>query len=295
MHTPMSHAAWAALLLASPVLAMAQGSILPQQRDAAGNVMEPLGQAVRVDEHGGPSGLYDCTGDGAWCVRVLPASGEGERPRVLEVLETVAGEGQPHAYHVSIDLQQNAQLSLWPWIVRLAPGVGADQTVADPQQRARQNVLVGGISKVSTLYSGGGAEASRLQLARVRHLDDGIQIDDAVLGLAWTGEAEIRACFGEQDVKRRAGACHDTYGFSAILSLDAAASGMPVLRYQTVATRFPAGVSRNEDSSAKAPLARNDLRTEQDPVCTYARVFHFRGGAYQPDQALPDCSGYTDR
>lgn len=179
--------------------------------------------------------------------------------------------------------------------MRLAPGVGADQTVADPQQRARQNVLVGGISKVSALYSGGGAEASRLQLARVRHLDDGIQIDDAVLGLAWTGEAEIRACFGEQDVKRRAGACHDTYGFSAILSLDAAASGMPVLRYQTVATRFPAGVSRNEDSSARAPLASKDLRTGQDPVCTYARAFHFRGGAYQPDQALPDCSGYTDR
>ncbi|MBK0028423.1 hypothetical protein IAE57_19875 [Stenotrophomonas sp. S48] len=295
MHTPMSRTALAALLLASPVLALAQGSILPQQRDAAGNVMEPLGQVLRVDERGGPSGLYDCTDDGAWCVRVLPASGDGERPSVLEVLETVAGEGQPQAYHVSIDVPPDGELSVWPWIVRLAPDVGADQTVADPQQRARQNVLVGGISKVSTMYSGGGAETSRLQLARVRHLDDGIQIDDAVLGLAWTGEAEIRACFGEQDVKRRAGACQDTYGFSARLSLDAAATGMPVLRYQTVATRFPAGVSRNEDSLARAPLTRKDLRTEQDPACTYAGMFHFRAGAYQPDQALPDCSGYTDR
>ncbi|WP_313138943.1 hypothetical protein [Stenotrophomonas sp.] len=295
MHTPMSHAALAALLLASPALALARGSILPQQRDAAGNVMGPLGQVLRVDERGGPSGLYECTRDGFWCVRVQPAAADGERPSMLEVLEKVAGEREPHAYHVSIDLPPDGELSVWPWIVRLAPGVGADQTVADPQQRARQNVLVGGISKVSTMYSGGGAEASRLQLARVRHLGDGIQIDEAVLGLAWTGEAEIRACFGEQDVKRRAGACHDTYGFTARLSLDAAATGMPVLRYQTVATRFPAGVSRNEDSLARAPLTRKDLRTEQVPACTYARMFHFRGGAYQPDQALPDCSGYTDR
>lgn len=33
-------------LLATPMLALAQGSILPQQRDAAGNVMEPLGQVL---------------------------------------------------------------------------------------------------------------------------------------------------------------------------------------------------------------------------------------------------------
>ncbi len=29
-------------LLATPLLALAQSAILPQQRDAAGNVMEPL-------------------------------------------------------------------------------------------------------------------------------------------------------------------------------------------------------------------------------------------------------------
>ncbi len=56
-----------------------------------------------------------------------------------------------------------------------------------------------------------------------------------------------------------------------------------------MATRFPAGVSRNEDS-----LAKKDLRTEQDPACTYVRTFRFSGGAYQPDQALPDCAGYTE-
>ena len=78
-----------------------------------------------------------------------------------------------------------------------------------------------------------------------------------------------------------------------ISKLDTAAGGMPVLRYQTVATRFPAGVSRFEDSLAKGPL-KKDLRTEQDPACSYTRLFRFSDGVFHPDQALPDCAGYTE-
>ena len=83
--------------------------------------------------------------------------------------------------------------------MRLAPGVGSDAVVTDPQQRARQNVLVGGIVSFSSMYSGGGADASTLQLARVRHLQDDIQVDDDVLTVPWQGNASIRACFSEQD------------------------------------------------------------------------------------------------
>lgn len=293
MPTATALATLFAALLATPVLVLAQDSILPQQRDAAGNVMEPLGQVLIASETG-PSGLYDCTRDSNWCVRVQPVAEEGDRPTLLEVLEKGPGQGKPHTYHVSIDVSQESELSLWPWIVRLAPGVGSDETVTDPQQRTRQNVLVGGIVTFSTMYSGGGADASTLQLARVRHLQDDIQVDDDVLTLPWRGNAMIRACFSEQDSKQRAGTCHDEYGFSAKLALDTAAEGMPVLRYQTVATRFPAGVSRFEDSLAKGPLKKKDLGTEQDPACTYTRLFHFRGGMFHPDQALPDCAGYTE-
>ncbi|WP_329764524.1 hypothetical protein [Stenotrophomonas geniculata] len=293
MPTATARATLYAALLAPPVLVLAQGSVLPQQRDAAGNVMEPLGQVLIASETG-PSGLYDCTRDGNWCVRVQPVAEEGDRPTVLEVLEKGPGQRKPHTYHVSIDVSQESELSLWPWIVRLAPGVGSDETVTDPQQRTRQNVLVGGIVTFSTMYSGGGADASTLQLARVRHLQDDIQVDDDVLTLPWRGNAMIRACFSEQDSKQRAGACHDEYGFSAKLALDPAGQGMPVLRYQTVATRFPAGASRFEDSLAKGPLKKKDLRTEQDPACTYTRLFHFREGMFHPDQALPDCAGYTE-
>lgn len=293
MPTAAARATLCTALLAIPLLALAQSAILPQQRDAAGNVMEPLGQVLIASETG-PSGLYDCTRDSNWCVRVQPVAEEGGRPTLLEVLEKGPGQGKPHTYHVSIDVPQESELSLWPWIVRLAPGVGSDETVTDPQQRTRQNVLVGGIVTFSTMYSGGGADASTLQLARVRHLQDDIQVDDDVLTVPWLGNAMIRACFSEQDSKQRAGACHDEYSFSAKLALDPAGQGMPVLRYQTVATRFPAGVSRFEDSLAKGPLKKKDLRTEQDPACTYTRLFHFREGMFHPDQALPDCAGYTE-
>ena len=83
-------------------------------------------------------------------------------------------------------------------------------------------------------------------------------------------------------MKQRAGACHDEYGFSAKLGLDPVAEGMPVLRYQTVATRFPAGVSRFEDSLAKGPLKKKDLRTEQDPACSYTRLFRLVMGCSTP-------------
>lgn len=281
------------VLLATPLLALAHNAILPQQRDAAGNVMEPLGH-VLITPEAGPAGLYECTQDGNWCVRVQPVAEEGKRPTVLEVLEKVPGQGKPNSYHVRIDVPQESELKLWPWIVRLAPGVGADEDVIDPQQRARQNVLVGATVTFSMMYSGGGADASTLQLARVRHLQDGVQVDDDVLTVPWVGNAMIRACFSEQDIRQRAGACHDEYGFSAKLGLDPAVQGMPVLRYQTVATRFPAGASRFEDSLAKGPLKTKDLRTEQDPACSYSRLFRFSEGRFHPDQPLPDCAGYTE-
>ncbi|VTQ77604.1 Uncharacterised protein [Stenotrophomonas maltophilia] len=186
MPTAAARATLCTALLAIPLLALAQSAILPQQRDAAGNVMEPLGQVLIASETG-PSGLYDCTRDGNWCVRVQPVAEEGDRPTVLEVLEKGPGQGKPHTYHVSIDVSQESELSLWPWIVRLAPGVGSGEPVTDPQQRTRQNVLVGGIVTFSTMYSGGGADASTLQLARVRHLQDDIQVDDDVLTLPWRG------------------------------------------------------------------------------------------------------------
>lgn len=283
--TSALHATWMALLLV-PLGAAAAAA---DQHDAAGNRLEALqlqtGAAQNEVER------Y-CTTDGHWCLQALASAGE-DQPAALEVAERVPGEAEPRLRHVAIDTGDEGDLRVWPYIVRMAPGIGADQPLTDPQQATLQNVLVGGLVEVRTMYSGGGASASTLQLARIRHLDEGVQVDDNILHLPLDANAMIRACFSEDDFKQRAGACHDEYGFEATLTLIAEGQGMPVLRYQTVATDFPAGVSRQRDSLAMGRLKKKDLRTVQDPTCSYTRVFRFSNGAYQPENPLPECSDYT--
>src|ERR1700722_4790871 len=103
MPTIVARATLCAALLATPLLVLAQSAILPQQRDAAGNVMEPLGQVLEQGGQGEARMQY-CTLDRAWCVRVQPVAEDGDRPTTLEVSEREAGESEPHVYHVSIDV-----------------------------------------------------------------------------------------------------------------------------------------------------------------------------------------------
>lgn len=286
--TRIAYAVLFALLLASSLPAAA--AVAPVQQDAAGNRLEAL---LLQGEQGADDPERYCTGDGQWCVRALPATGE-DQPAVLEVAERVGDAAEPQMRHVPIEVVDDGDLRVWPFIVRLAPGAGAGQAVADPQVAALQNVLVGGLVEARAMYSGGGASASTLQLARIRHLDEGIQVDADVLSVAWSANKMIRACFSERDFDQRAGACHDEYSFEAELALASEGQGMPVLRYRTEASNYPAGVSPQRDSLAKGKLKKKDLRTEQDAECSYTRVFRFTSGAYQPDQPLPECSGYTE-
>ena len=286
--TRIAYAVLSALLLASSLPAAAD--VAPVQQDAAGNWLEAL---LLQGEQGADDPERYCTADGQWCVRALPAAGE-DQPAALEVAERGGDAAEPRMRHVPIDVVDDGDLRVWPFIVRLAPGAGADQAVADPQQAALQNVLVGGLVEARAMYSGGGASASTLHLVRIRHLDDGIQVDADVLSVAWSANKMIRACFSERDFDQRAGACHDEYSFDAELALAAEAQDMPVLRYQTGATNYPAGVSPQRDSLAKGRLTKKDLRTEQDAQCSYTRTFRFTSGAYQPDRPLPECSAYTE-
>lgn len=286
--TRIAYAVLSALLLASSLQAAAD--VAPVQQDAAGNRLEAL---MLQGEQGADDPERYCTADGQWCVRALPATGE-EQPAVLEVAERAGDEAEPRMRHVPVEVVDDGDLRVWPFIVRLAPGAGAGQPVADPHQAALQNVLVGGLVEARAMYSGGGASASTLQLARIRHLDDGIQVDADVLSVAWSANKMIRACFSERDFDQRAGACHDEYSFDAELALATEGQDMPVLRYRTEARNYPAGVSPQRDSLAKGRLTKKDLRTEQDAQCSYTRTFRFTSGAYQPDQPLPECSGYTE-
>ncbi|MEN5287522.1 hypothetical protein ABE494_16425 [Stenotrophomonas lactitubi] len=286
--TRIAYAVLSGLLLASSLPAAAD--VAPVQQDAAGNRLEAL--LLQGEQGAGEPERY-CTADGQWCVRALPAMGE-DQPAALEVAERAGDAAEPRMRHVPINVVDDGDLRVWPFIVRLAPGAGAGQAVADPQQAALQNVLVGGLVEARAMYSGGGASASTLQLARIRHLDEGIQVDADVLSVALSANKMIRACFSERDFDQRAGACHDEYSFDAELALATEGQDMPVLRYRTEASNYPAGVSPQRDSLAKGGLKKKDLRTEQDAECSYTRTFRFTSGAYQPDQPLPECSGYTE-
>ena len=213
-----------------------------------------------------------CTADGAWCVGLVKEMSDGE-PLVRPILRT------PDALPSQEDSGDDAVEYFRPWsrLVRLAGG----------------GFLAGVQVDTSSMYSGGGGQATELRLYRLDAKGDAGAAP--VLALPIGAELSIRACFSEEDMKQRAGACHDEYGFDAVLTAAGEASDMPVLDYVATATAYPRGVSRSEDSLEKPPLKPADLVAARDPKCSFSRRFTFdaAAGEYRPDRKLPDCSDYT--
>ena len=213
-----------------------------------------------------------CTADGAWCVSLVQESREGEvivTPVVRAAGDAAAG-GEVEASEVET-------YQPWTGLVRLSDG----------------GFLAGVETGTSSMYSGGGGQASEL---RLYHLTAAGEAGAApVLTVPIRGSLMIRACFSEADMKQRAGACHDEYSFDATFKVAGGSDVLPMLDYETVATAFPRGVSRSEDSLENAALTKADLVAERDPKCSYQRrfVFDAAGGVYRPDRPPPDCSGYT--
>ncbi|HSD36384.1 MAG TPA: hypothetical protein VLC92_02680 [Rhodocyclaceae bacterium] len=172
--------------------------------------------------------------------------------------------------------EEEPSLQLWPQLIRFEGGI-----------------LAGVETEARAMYSGGGGNATTLHL--IAFLPG--QPPFEVLSVPQSANVMIRACFGERDMKKRAGACHDEYNFDANLALTGkSAAGMPVLRYRSTATSFPGPVSRSRDSLAGRPLRKRDLVTFTDPQCSYQRLYRFAPEArsYVPDTPPPDCSNYTE-
>ncbi|TFW14147.1 hypothetical protein EGY25_02765 [Brevundimonas intermedia] len=210
-----------------------------------------------------------CTADGAWCVGLV----QDEEPVVRPIVRA-AGALPP-----GLEASDGAVETFQPW-VRLA---------RLPDGGFLAGVEVG----LSSMYSGGGGQATELRLYRLNARGDAGTMP--VLAVPIGAELMIRACFSEEDMKQRAGACHDEYGFDATLTAAGDAGDMPVFDYVTTATAYPRGASRLEDSLEKPPLKPADLVTVRDPKCSFSRRFTFDAvaGEYRPDSALPDCSDYT--
>ena len=262
-----------AFALSAAILAQATAAI---EQDRAGNRIEPFEAAADTSaEH--------CTTDRIWCARISAEGGS------LEIFDGTQAESERVTARHLLPASDSGDetFAIWPRIVRM-PAAGAALT-------PRQTVFIGIETRQSTMYSGGGASATRLTLLRVEDTPGSLSRIAEILELPIRGSAMIRACFSEEDMARRAGACHDEYSFDATLSLVSETDGAPVFTYSTQATSYPGNVSRYADSLERPPLTQRDLVRMTNETCTYRRLVRFNPvtGRYEFDRPGPDCSEYT--
>lgn len=213
-----------------------------------------------------------CTADRRWCA--LIETNETDEQLVLRLYDGTPDGRAPAASHL---IESEASEGFWK------PGVILRRAGSD-------DVILGADMELQAMYSGGGGMSSYRTL--IRFIPG--EAPQEILTIPMSGSLMIRACFGEEDMKQRAGACHDEYEFNAELKAEGDAFP-PRLTYASTATTFPGPVSRNEDSLAKPPLKPKDLVKAVDAECSVRRVFTFdpAANAYVPDAPLPDCGDYT--
>ncbi|WP_404416460.1 hypothetical protein [Brevundimonas vesicularis] len=215
-----------------------------------------------------------CTADAALCVGLTQQMHDGEPVFTPVVRAPDAVPAAPREATGEVETYRP-----WHGLIRLSDG----------------GFLAGVEKEGSSLYSGGSGQATELRLYRLDA--EGDAASAPVLSVPIQGAVMIRACFTEEDMKRRAEVCHDNYSFKGVLTVEAGVDegGLPVLTYETTATAYPRGASRSEDSSEKPPLKPADLVTSRDPRCSFSRRFTLdaKTGEYQPGSPLPDCSDYT--
>ena len=250
-----------------------------QVADRAGNRMEPLAvvRAVTPEEAAERSALH-CTAardlclearregeEGPWFVLVhdrMPAGPEAAPARRIPVPESGESFGD--------------EVAIWPHLVRDAAGA----------------TIVGAELYRRTGFSGGGAGETTLRLFALPTPGSGDAAEPRVLlAIPYGYSAMIRACFGEEDMAARSGACHDELEYGASLLLDPATeTGPPAFLYAAHARAYPRGALAEEDRRTLAPA---DLVWEADPACSYRRRFAPDGdGGYAPDAPLPGCDRY---
>lgn len=255
------------------ILALVAMTPAPPSTDSAGNRLETF--AARPDPTGDDA--LHCTPDRRWCAQISRDADSG-----ASTLDVFAGEpgGGPPLLTRALDKTEDENLGLWPRAIRLAgPG---------------EAVMIGVEHRTSTSYSGGGGGATTLELIRLAASAPGAA--RTVLSIPLSASLLIRACFDEKDQYRRRGACHDEYSFGTDVNLaPRTPDGTPRLVITTEATTFPAGSSRDGDSTTRGRLSPRDLVRARDPRCSYRRVMTLdpATGLYAPDTPLPDCEAYT--
>lgn len=264
---------WCGSAAAEPAVTDATARMLPfpavetrEAREAARRAAE----AALVEE----IVLHRCTPDRDWCAELVR---DGES-WLLELVGRSGVNGPERRVRFEPPDREIGDpfFALWPHLVREADGA----------------VMVGLLAGRRTGFSGGGGLATRLILVRVE--PGGPQAAE-VLTVPVEGSAMIRACFSEEDMRRRREACHDEYELGGALTLAPDdAGGHPRFLFATRARTYPGDVTRWEDSADRPPLRRGDLVWADHPGCSYRRTFGFDPAArrYVADAPLPDCGQF---
>lgn len=172
-----------------------------------------------------------------------------------------------------------SKFKVWPQIIRTS------------EERA----IVGVIGTEETPYSGGGFTRKDLYLFEVR-LDGQLEGSNSIFELPVEAEGSYRACFNEQDEKKRAGHCSDQSLYKADVKVVPGDKPYPDLQVTTQASRFPVGSSRSKDSSTRPALTPDQLKHEADKTCSYTVTYQWQAdtATYEADKKLPDCAEFTD-
>jgi len=267
--------AWARRALIGTLWLSAAGASAQPATDDAGNRALPLPAVNRVSgEEAETRSALHCNAARDLCLRTWREA-DG-RAWFLDIHNRVpSGANVAPARRFALPAGEEPEREtqrIWPHLIREASGA-----------------LLIGVERYRTAgFSGGGAGETQLVLLR---LASGTAEPAEVLTVRTGYTAMIRACFTEDEYRRR-GACHDEYAFSGTLGLaSGAAAGRPRLALATAARSFPRGARAETE---RARLRRADLVWEPDPACSYRRIFAFNAasGRYEPDRALPDCTTY---
>lgn len=241
-----------------------------------------------VDLVADASGAH-CLPDGQICFALPDATDADALPANLVVSFPGSGDDEKTVLPLPAIAGEPQALRLWPHAVWVRGGDEVDGGEG-------LEMLVGVIGEQRAMYSGGGGSGSRLHLLRFGMAPHAIGLGGEVLDVAWDSSLMIRACFSEEDMTNRQGACHDEYRFSATLTPIAGAQDavLPPLAYSAVATASPRTSRRNGDNS-RTKLRARDLEPARDPVCSYRRTLRFNPATsrYEMDRPAPDCSEYT--
>jgi hypothetical protein len=262
-------------LISALLMAVASTATPPQV-----SALEPVGDGGR-----------HCLPDRSVCLALEHGEEGAELPPQLLVIEPASAEAAERVTTLALPFapEEREWLTLWPQLILLSAPSDALEGQPAP-------ILIGLLANSSTMYSGGGGEAARLHLFELARAYGSPRLTGERLAVPWTSQLMIRACFTENDMRERRGACHDEYRFGATLdlALQPSAQVWPDLTYRTTAESFPRTSARSADSSGQR-LSRADLVWQADAECSYTRHLRYNPASerYEMDQPAPECSDFT--